>query len=388
MERDKRSDRIHVAFYTTCLGGGGAEKHLVRVANQMDRSEFQVTIVVNRGGGSYEHEVAPDIRTTNLGVDRSRRAVRPLRRFLREARPDVLCPVMDFPACVAVLATRFLSCRPAVVPSVQAVPSRKSEPQASRSDRVLLFAMKRLYPRVPGMISLSHGVARELEDRIPALRGRIRVIPNAGFGPELGELVNEPLPESPCPGTGPVVVACGRFVEPKGFDVLLRAFARVRAERPDARLWLVGDGPLRSSLEGLARELELGEDVWFTGRRDNPFPFMRAGDLFVLPSRLEAFGNVVVEAMAAGTAVLATDCRYGPGEVIEDGVTGVLVPPQDPVAMASGILRVLAEGEARRRIAEAGRRRAADFGSLRIAREYGRVFREVAAMGRSPGPLD
>jgi glycosyltransferase involved in cell wall biosynthesis len=101
---------------------------------------------------------------------------------------------------------------------------------------------------------------------------------------------------------------------------------------------------LRPEIEGEAARLGISDRVTFTGHVENPYPFMRQADLFVLSSAWEGFGNVLVEAMATGTPVISTDCPHGPREILEDGKWGVLVPPADPDALAAAMLQVLRGG--------------------------------------------
>jgi glycosyltransferase involved in cell wall biosynthesis len=121
--------------------------------------------------------------------------------------------------------------------------------------------------------------------------------------------------------------------------------------------------------------------VSFEGFQANPFAFMRAADVFVLSSEFEGFGNVIVEAMAVGTPVVATDCPYGPEEILDGGRYGCLVPPGDPQALADALARVLADPALRARMSAAGRERARAFSSQAIADEYAALFERVLPEG-------
>jgi glycosyltransferase involved in cell wall biosynthesis len=119
--------------------------------------------------------------------------------------------------------------------------------------------------------------------------------------------------------------------------------------------------------------------VRFMGFQANPYPFMRAADLFVLSSRWEGFGNVIVEAMAVGTPVVATDCNHGPREIIRHGESGLLAPPGDDAALATAMLRVLRDPALAARLAAGGAERARSFAAPAIAERYGELFHEVLA---------
>jgi glycosyltransferase involved in cell wall biosynthesis len=125
--------------------------------------------------------------------------------------------------------------------------------------------------------------------------------------------------------------------------------------------------------------------VRLLGFQQNPFKYMAAADLFVLSSRFEGFGNVIVEAMACGVPVVATDCPFGPGEIIKDGRNGMLVAPDSTSALAEGILRVLMDKELKKRLAISGATRALDFDAKVIARAYEELFLHVAGVSGTSG---
>ncbi|WP_420126696.1 glycosyltransferase [Longimicrobium sp.] len=375
--------RVHVLFFTSALGGGGAEKHLVRVANALDRGRFRVSVAVARGGGSYEGELAADVAYHPLPGGRMRNAMLPLRRLLRTERPDVLCSFMDHANCIALLASRGLADGPAVVAGVQNPPSTSLNRVLGPIRGAIKAGMRALYPRADAVVALSRGVGDELERMIPGVAGRLAVIPNAGM---------DDAPAAPSGVTnrsmetdGPVLVACGRLVPQKDYPVLLRALARVREQLP-ARLRILGEGPLRAELQALAASLGVADAVSWEGFQPDPTRYMAAADVFVLSSAYEGFGNVIVEAMAAGAPVVATDCPYGPGEILEGGRHGVLVPPGDPGAFADALLRVLRDPALRERLRAAGLARVAAYAPAAIAGEYGRLFQDVLA-ARAAAPV-
>jgi glycosyltransferase involved in cell wall biosynthesis len=367
--------RAHVMFFTSALGGGGAEKHLVRVANALDRERFRVSVSVARGGGSYEGELAGDVAYHPLPGGRMRSAPFPLRRLLARERPELLCSFMDHANCVALLASGGMPRRPAVVVGVQNPPSAALRQVPGPVRGAIRAGMRALYPRADAVVALSRGVAGELERMIPRVAGRVSVIPNAG----VDEAVPPPAARAPrSADDAPVLVACGRLVPQKGYPVLLRALARVR-ERVPARLQILGEGPLRRELGELAAALGVDGAVSFEGFQADPAAWMGAADVFVLSSDYEGFGNVIVEAMAAGAPVVATDCPYGPGEILERGRHGVLVPPGDPEALAAALLRVLGDPALQAQLRAAGAARAPAFASAAVAAEYGRLFGDVLA---------
>jgi len=161
------------------------------------------------------------------------------------------------------------------------------------------------------------------------------------------------------------VLGVGKLKPQKGFDVLLRAFARVRAARP-ARLVILGEGPQRRALEQLARELGLSaDDVALPGFVANPYAWMARSAVFALSSRWEGLPNALIEALACGCAVVSSDCPSGPAEILENGRLGPLVPVDDAAALAAAIERALAPSDPAPR-----RARARDYAIERVAPRY------------------
>jgi Glycosyltransferase len=176
----------------------------------------------------------------------------------------------------------------------------------------------------------------------------------------------------------PVIIAFGRLIPRKGFVDLIKAFHLVCSQLP-SRLVFIGEGDERQRLEELVAKLHLKESVLFLGYQENPFKFIGQSRIFVLSSHREGFANVIIEAMACGAPVISTRCPSGPDEIISDGENGLLVPVGDVDALAEAILKLLKDEPLRKRLAEAGRRRAEDFGVEKMVAEYERVFEEVAA---------
>ena len=210
-----------------------------------------------------------------------------------------------------------------------------------------------------------------------------------GLPPGAGEVIfngvvldDQPDPDSGAPPGRPAdsryVLALGRVVEKKGFDLLIRAFARISPRHPDVVLAIGGDGPAAAFLQALVDELGIADRVRFLGRlsRREVAVAMARAEIFVMPSRLEPFGVVVLEAWRAGRPVVATN-RGGPPEFVDDGETGLLVDPFDTAALAGAVDRLLSDPELRRALGAAGRARVAGFDWPTIAGEYRRRYRAV-----------
>ena len=171
----------------------------------------------------------------------------------------------------------------------------------------------------------------------------------------------------------PVVVSVGRLVHQKGFDILLRAFRKVRDVKA-AKLLIVGDGEKKKELISLAQSLNLNDDVLFLGMQGNPFKFMRWAKVFCLASRYEGFGNVILEAMSLGVPVIVTDCPSGPAEIVENGKYGILVPAENADALADALIRVLSNDKLSAGLSELSLKRAKDFDLETLLKQWEEII--------------
>jgi glycosyltransferase involved in cell wall biosynthesis len=144
----------------------------------------------------------------------------------------------------------------------------------------------------------------------------------------------------------------GRLAPQKGFDLLIRAFASIAGQFKDWRVVILGDGPDRYQLAGLARSLWVERQVTFAGYQSDPLAWLRHASLFVLSSRYEGFPNALLEAMQCGLPVIAFDCASGPSEIVRHGTDGLLVPPEDVPALAEAMSRMAGNEELRRSLAQ------------------------------------
>jgi glycosyltransferase involved in cell wall biosynthesis len=204
--------------------------------------------------------------------------------------------------------------------------------------------IRRDYGRFDALVVLTGDDERDYRGVLGSAPTRVERIPNAL--PSLGG------------GTAPLeekaVVAAGRLTGQKGFDLLIRAYAHVAREQPDWKLRIYGDGTQRGELEALIADLGLGDSVFLMGATTEIGEELARGSVFALSSRFEGFGMVLVEAMSKGLPVVSFDCPRGPGEIVEDGVDGVLVPNGDVPALARALVDLMRHPERRHAFGEAG----------------------------------
>ncbi|MGD8997844.1 MAG: glycosyltransferase [Anaerolineae bacterium] len=361
----------------------GRQRAIGNLLRHLDRGLFQPTLVLMHSPQELYGESVDQVPVHVLNTQRASRALLPMVRLLRLIGPDLLFSVQDHINVIALLATGLSLRQVKTVVSVRTTPSMafKNDPQLK--NRVMIpFLMRLLYPRADGVVALSQGIADDTAQVASIPVGDISVVYNPIVDERLEFLAQQPV-DHPWFSDGiPTIVAVGRLSEEKGFSYLLQAVARVRRQR-QVRLLIIGEGPERAKLESLARAKGIGSDTQLLGYRENPYSYLANADVFVLSSLWEGLPAVVVEAMACGAPVVATDCPSGPGEIITKETEGILVPPADPEALADAILRVLSDTNLRQAMRAAGRSRAQDFRVDKIAREYERLFLETLGAARN-----
>ncbi len=342
MTTSNRNSKI--ALYVPSMRGGGAERVMLNLASGFAQRDFPVDLVLSQAEGPYLSQVHPQVNVVDLKAHRVLASLPGLVRYLRSERPRVVLSTLSHANIVALMA-KFLS----RTPTRFVVREATVLSEESRQDSALqLLFTRRLfqffYRYSDKVVAVSNGVFDDMTTflRLPA--EKIQVIYNPVVTPDLADNASQQI-DHPWfeQGAPPVILAAGRLSKEKGFAELIRAFARVRRQCT-ARLVILGEGQEREALEGLARELGAAEDVSLPGFVLNPYPYMARAAVFVLPSFWEGLPNALIQAMSLGTPVVATDCKSGPAEILENGTHGKLVPVGQVDDLADAIIPIL-EGD-------------------------------------------
>ncbi len=266
--------RRRISLFMESLGGGGAERVMLNLAQAFSRLEHHVDLVVASTKGPYCSQVPESVRLVDLGTIRTIAAIRPLARYLRRESPNALLSAMGHCNIVALLARKLSGTRARVVITEVSLlkTSTRSAPQF-RSRWIPVFA-KWFYPWADKIVAISGGVADDLSRLLDLPLESIEVIYNPVVTPELYEkaacALAHPWFKS---GAPPVILGVGRLDPEKDFFTLLRAFNIVRRNR-NVRLMILGEGPERFVLESLVQELGITDVVALPGFVENPLPFI------------------------------------------------------------------------------------------------------------------
>ncbi|MCO5762899.1 MAG: glycosyltransferase [Chromatiaceae bacterium] len=355
-----------LAVLASFSGSGGVERMLVNLISGFVAAGRRVDLLLIRDQGPHLASLPEEVERIPLGSQHSLLAIPALARYLRHRRPQALLAAKDRAGRAAVLARALAGVNTRLVLRLGTNLSASLEGRSALRRFWRYWPIRQLYPRIDRIIAVSAGVAMDTAAIAGLPRETIMVIRNPVITPDLTQRAAEPCPHPWFHDAGPpVLVGAGRLQRQKDFPTLIRAFARVRQTRP-CRLVIIGEGRERPALEALIGQLGLTGQVDLPGFQANPLPFLAHASLFVLSSAWEGSPNVLTEAMALGTPVVATDCPSGPAELLDGGRIAPLVPVGDPEALARMVLATLDQPTPAARLKDA----VADYDQAYSARRY------------------
>lgn len=326
-----------VLFYLPNLAGGGAERVLINVLDALPRDQFEPILVVHKLEGPHTSKLAHDVGVVELGCGSFWTSIPSLVRCVKRLNPDILVAVTGGAGIPLVL------CHLITASSKRLLIWERSVIAGTWSDwkhSLMIFLKRILWKRADLVNCVGDEVAKDVMKHLRLKEEKVISLPSPMLDERYYRYLRQPAPTNLFNDGSPVVLCVARLVELKDHKTLLHAFAKLRATR-DARLILLGDGDLREDLEILAENLGIRKSVFFEGFVENPIAYMAKSDMVVLSSRHEGVPGVVVQAMAAGTPVVATDAQGGTSELVRNGSTGWLVPVGDDVALCTAMCTVL-----------------------------------------------
>jgi glycosyltransferase involved in cell wall biosynthesis len=355
-----RIGSLRLLAYTDTTALGGADLALAHVLERLD-SGIEVAVagvspaIVERVAAGRPGAILEIIDSPRSGHDLG--ALSAHLSTVRSFAPDIVHVSLASPwSCQYAIAASGLA-RARVV-AVYQLP----RPAVNRRQRLLKQLTSRAVTRHVGV---GERTSREVEKLLGLPRGTVRTIHNG--------VPDDPLEAAEKPLSGPVIGAVGRLEPQKGFDIFLRALGEV----PQASAVIVGDGEQRNDLHALADRLQIQDRVQWVGWRDDRRAYLPWFDVFVLPSRFEGFPLALLEALLAEKAVVATDVG-SVAEAVLPEETGLLVPEEDPAALAAAIRRLLEDDALRTRLGRAGRKLVRErFTASHMSRSFERLYEEI-----------
>jgi len=369
---------MRIAFVIPSLGPGGAERVATLLCGQWVRQGHEVTLATFQPDGSKPFfELDPRVHLRQIaavnytrktiGIMRTNVArIRLLRSLFVDLSPEVIVAFMTEANVLALCASRGLG--------IPTVVSERNQPDRPELGRLRRLACRISYRWSDGIVVQTDEIAAWARRRF---RVPVEVLPNP-------VLLERDLQSLRNPNAARQIVAAGRLVPQKGFDILIDSFSRLAGRHSGWHLTIYGEGPMRSPLEAAIRARDLQGRVKLAGLCEDIQLALRQASIFVLPSRFEGYPNILLEALACGCPVIATDCPGGCKAILAHGRYGVLVPPEDVDRLAAALESMMQNRAARERYALLGPEAVKGLNVATISEKWIFLFRQLQDLG--PGP--
>lgn len=335
---------MRLAFFVPYFRQGGVETTTYRLASEFRDQGHIVDLITFQHDSPYLGPNSP-FNVVDITASRTLTSLPAMVRFLNSATPDGIISTHYFANVISIVATLLSDADPKVIVTERLAPSHVINEEPWPKSWFFRQLLSFLYPSADHCVTVSKAAATDLQNLAELDTDQVTGIYNPTLTAEVYNKATMPV-DHPWVGTEEItlLLGVGRLTKQKDFKTLIRAFARMRDKHGrDGRLIILGDGRKQSELDSLARELGVTDQLDLHGYVDNPYGYMKRADLFVLSSQFEGMPNVLVEALAVGTPVVATDCPTGPRELLDGGAGGELVPVGDVEAMADAMDRQLGD---------------------------------------------
>lgn len=384
MIKEKPKERMSIAMLIPSLGGGGAERVFVNLANYFSSEGHSVSLVTSRNG-SYSSQVSSEVnvitlaRVGHLEIKGKFGAIRHLFKFFIEARKEVSKCDIDILFCTLNVANivGYLIKSSFRKRKFKLVLRQANIILGSNTSNIMKLLLKKSFQGADLIISNSPDTEKSIRNLLKKEHHflKIKTAGNPVFTSSLQDSNSTNLTDhSGLIGNRKYILNVGSLREKKDHSTLIKMLAIVR-DTHDIDLLILGDGPLKNKLIRLAEELGVSDNVIFVGYVDNPYPYYANAELFVLSSIFEGFGNVIVEALSFGLPIVSTNCQGGPTFILENGKYGDLVPIGNSQAMADSVIyRLNNLGEIDK---QKLKDRANDFSIEKIGREYLEIITSI-----------
>lgn len=327
---------MKLTLVISSLGVGGAARVMSVMANFWAAKGWEITILTFDNNPSFYQldsrvnhiglGLSPDSSNGLRNVWNNFQRIQALQGAIASLKPELIISFIDRVNILTILATRSLN--------LKVIVSERVDPTL-HSLGVWDSLRRWTYPFASKIVVQTQGAANYFSEQLQLPSS---IIPNPVIAPSVE---NAPIKNRR------MILAMGHFTAQKGFDLLIKAFAKLKNQYPDWTLTIAGDGELRPEFEALRDKLKLTEKVEFPGAVESPQALFNSADIFVLSSRFEGFPSVLCEAMACGLPVIATDCPSGPREIIRDGIDGILVQRENVAALSAAMAALIGDEQKR-----------------------------------------
>ncbi|OYR44599.1 glycosyltransferase [Halorubrum sp. Ea8] len=343
-DQDEGSSPL-LSFFIPRLGQGGAEQVAINLVNGLSARGYNVELLVTQTDGGLHSQLSSDVNVVTLPPSKSpvlgvAMNFPALVDYLRRKEPALLLSHLSRANVISIAACRLIDADTVVAATHHDAFGTGTE--NGLKDRALKRLVPLLYPSADRIIAVSEGVADSIVERTKVKRDNVSVLHNPIEIDAIREQARRDVEDEWITDDDlDVVLYVGRHTEQKDLKTWLRAFERVQAQNPDTRAIIAGKGPKREEIQSYSERLGLADVVSIPGYVENAYGYMHEADVFLLSSRYEGLPSVLIEALACGCPVVATDCPSGPKEILDDGKYGCLRPVGDANGLAEAVLETL-----------------------------------------------
>ena len=338
-----------VMFFLPTLGGGGAERTVIQLANSFVEQGLNIDLAVcNIHGekGKLLPEVNSKIQLINFDCGRVANAIFPLKNQLKKQQYDCVVATQTHTNIICAFAKKLAGVKTKMIFRGVSTPSKNMKNEGL-SKFILKSLVNFTYPMADQIVCVSNGVQEDFREYYSYKKQNLITIYNPVIDDAYFEKLKAPTShrffEADNQANTKVVMAVGRLTEAKNFSFLIRSFAKLHQAHSETRLLILGEGELRAELEQLIQDLNLVDVVDLAGFDPNPYAYFKYADLFVLSSNWEGLPGVLIQALASKIKVVSTNCPSGPMEILVNSKFGLLVECNDETAMTSAMQKALFE---------------------------------------------
>jgi len=333
----KSNKKKDILFVLPSLSGGGAERVTTNIINFIKKNNFNINILLINNIGPFKDLIFDNnINIINLNKKHARTSYFKLVKIINTIKPDIVFSTLQHVNILLLIFKRLYKSKPKLIIREANTPSQFMGNLNLFKKKLFLFLLKTQYKKADLIIAQCN----EMRDDIISTY-KLNNVDNVItiYNPiDVKFIKNKSTDFNPFNDTYVNIVSIGRLTYQKGFDILLKSISIVRELYPNVFLTIVGDGELRNYLIRLSNDLNIQNSVNFVGFQNNPYPYIKYSDLYVLSSRWEGFPNTLLEAITLNKKVVSTNCKSGTFEILNDYENGIIVKTDDPVSLAEGII--------------------------------------------------
>jgi len=329
-------NKIKIIFLLPSLAGGGAEKVTLNYIKYLNKDIFEIILLIINKGGNYENLLPNNITVIDFKIRRARYSIFKIIFYVTKYKPDILYSTLQHTNLLILIFKFVFINNPKILIREPNTPSLYLKQLPFIKRKLFLFMHKKLYSISDKIIVQCEEMKNDLINTYKVNHKKVITIYNPI---DIKAIIADSTKFNPYYNNFINIVSVGRLTYQKGFDILIQAFKIVNLEYPKSRLTILGEGENKDNLINLAKQLNINENILFVGFQQNPYPYIKYSDVFVLSSRWEGFPNVLIEALTCNARIVSTNCKSGPKEIINNDNYGILINVDDIIGLSDAIIK-------------------------------------------------